>query len=217
MESGSRGRVVSSRVLREAALGAMSGALAGFLFGVSVVLIQTSITDALIAKYGYSAVDHGASFLQPVALITMSVLGSFLGLVYAFAHLRASWLGRVRGLLFAAFLTLVLLPLLVAHLDNFSAIVTVTQASTNLPLDPFAVKTASVPEDVAPPQLLGLLLAALVFLEGLGIRLFAQLGARWIPRLHGVVYAVIATGLALPGLAYFGLLVIFATGLQGGE
>ncbi len=91
-------------------MGALSGALAGFFFGVCAVLIQTRITEALIAKHGDSAVDHGASFLQPAAIITMSFLGSFLGLLYAFARLRVSWLARAGGLLFAALLTLVLLP-----------------------------------------------------------------------------------------------------------
>src|SRR5713101_5601616 len=200
-------------ILRWAAVGAVAGALAGFLFGVCAVLIQTAITASLIGRYGNSAVDHGAAFLNPGLVIPLGLLGAFVGVSYGAARPLIPWPGPVVGLLFALLLTLMLQPLLAAGLDYFSAVVSITRSGTTP--SGFA-KTGSIPQDVAPQLMLGFMMAALLFLEGLTIAGFARLGTRWMPRLPRAVYAVVAGGLGLPGLAFFGLLILVAAG-GGGE
>ena len=192
-------------------MGALSGGLAGFLFGVSAFLVQTAITRELIASYGDSAVDHGAALLNPTLVIPMGLLGAFAGILYVLTSRFVPWLARAGGLPFAALLTLALQPLLAAGLDFFSAVVTVAVRGPG-----GSIKTGAI-EDVAPPLLLGLLMSALLFLEGLAVHRFAQLGTRWMPRLPAAAYAVIAAGLGLPGLTFLGLLVLLATGRLGGE
>ena len=63
--------------------------------------------------------------------------------------------------------------------------------------------------------LLGLLMSAVAFVDGLSIPRLAQLGRHWIPRLPAMAYAVITVGLGLPGVAVFGALVLFSTGTLG--
>jgi hypothetical protein len=198
--------------LRLAAVGAVSGALAGLLFGLCALLIQTAITDQLITKYGDGAVDHGAAFLNPTLVIPMCLLGAFIGILYVAACQTVPLLARAGGLLFAALLTLVLQPLLAAGLDYFSAVVMVSV--TGMSPSGLMTKCCAI-EDIAPPLLLGLLLSALVFAEGLAVHRLARVGTRWMPWLPGAAYAVVAAGLGLPGFAYICLLLLLATGMLG--
>lgn len=200
--------------LRQAAVGALSGAIAGSLFGGCALLIQTVITDALINRYGDIAVDHGAEFLNPSLVIAMCFLGAFVAILYVWARHLVPWLARAGGVLFAVLLTLVVQPLLAAGLVYFSAVVSVTV--TGETPSGFVSKCCAA-EDVAPPLLLGLLMSALVFLEGLAIHRLMQVGARWMPRLPAAGYAVIAGGLGVPGLLFVGLLLLLASGTLGGE
>lgn len=198
--------------LRLAAVGAVSGALAGLFFGVCALLIQTAITQDLISRYGNAAVDHGAAFLSPGLIPGMSALGAAFGIVYVAAWQFVPWPIRVGGILFAALLTLVLQPLLASGLDYFSAVVMVSVTGPNGLPDKCCTVT-----DVAPPRTLGLLMSALIFLEGLAIHRFAHVGLRLMPRLPAAVYAVITVLLGFPGVAFIGLLLLIATGVLGGE
>jgi hypothetical protein len=157
------------------------------------VLIQRAITASLINRYGDNAVDHGAAFLHSGFVVTMGLVGGFFGILYMTACRRLPWLARAGGLMFASLFTFVLQPLLAAGLDYFSAVVSITQS---LPGPSAFAKTGSFPQDLAPPLLLGIVMAALLFLMGLTMNGFAQLGMRWLSRLPRAVHASLTSDFA---------------------
>ncbi len=186
--------------------------LAGFLFGVLAMLVQAVITHVTIASYGESRSDYGyASLAQPDVLIVFTILGSIFGVLYGAAIARLRTPGVPTALGFAVLLVLVLEPLLSSGQGGFSAHVDMTQAVTGP--SGFA-KTFVFAQDVAPPHLLGSMLAALVFLQGLAISLFARLGGQLLPRLPARAYAVIAAG---PGVALLCLFLLVVALLSGGD
>ncbi len=198
--------------LRSAAVGSLSGMLAGFLFGVLAMLVQAVITHVTIASYGESRVDYGyASFAQSDVLIVFTLLGSIFGVLYGAARVRLRTPGVPTALGFAFLLVLILEPLLSSGQGGFSAHVDMTQAVTGP--SGFA-KTFVFAQDVGPPYLLGSILAALVFLQGLAIPLFARLGGQLLPRLPARAYAVIAAG---PGPALLGLFLLAVALISGGD
>src|SRR5712692_9267187 len=117
--------------LRSAAVGSLSGMLAGFLFGVLAMLVQAVITHVTIASYGESRSDYGyASLAQPDVLIVFTILGSIFGVLYGAAIARLRTPGVPTALGFAVLLVLVLEPLLSSGQGGFSAHVDMTQAVT---------------------------------------------------------------------------------------
>lgn len=204
----------SSHFLRLEAAGALSGAAAGGLFGLCALLIQTSMTQVDIAKYGDAAVDHGAAFLQPGTILAMGALGGFLGLVYPVAVISTPWLGRWGGTGFAVVMTIVIQPLLAAGRYYFSAVVELIQSGTT-PSGVF--KTGGVVVDLASPLLVIPLMSALLLLLGLAIHRLVQSVSGWLLPMPAGLYAVVAIVIGLPGSAFFVLLVLVATGMIGGE
>lgn len=202
--------------LRQPAVGALSGAVAGVLFWATAILVQAALTLATIASYGRTAaVDNaptGGTFLtSPGVLIPLILLGGFGGVLYGAARAGLRIPGVVTALGFAFLFTLALQPLFVAANLDFSAVAWIGQRSATPPGGYFKPS----PQQVVPPFDLASILAALIFLEGLAIAVFARLGDRLLPKLPAAAYAVIAIGLGLPGLGVLGLLLFFATGGGG--
>jgi len=201
--------------LRPLAVGALSGVLAGILFWAIAILVQAALTEVTIASYGRSAaVDNapaGGTFLtSPGVLIPFTVLGSFGGLLYGAAHARLNLPGVVTALGFAVLLVLVLQPLLSGANLGFSTAAWIGERFAIPPggyFKPFLMQ-------VVPQFVLTSILAAIIFLEGLAIAFFARLGGRLLPNLPATAYAVIA---AVPAIAFFGLLVIAAALIGGGD
>jgi hypothetical protein len=201
--------------LRPMAVGALSGVLAGTLFWVIAILVQAALTQVTIATYGRSAaVDNapaGGTFLTSSGgLIPFTVLGSFGGLLYGAARARLKLPGVVTALGFAVLFALVLQPLLSGANLGFSGVAWIGERSATPPGGYFKPS----PVQVLPPFALELILATLVFLEGLAIALFARLGRRLLPNLPAPAYAVIA---AVPVLAFFALLLLVVALLGGGD
>lgn len=202
--------------LRPLAVGALSGVLAGILFGAIAILVQAALTQMTIARYGRSAaVDNaltGNAFVaSPDVLITFTLMGSLGGVLYGAARARLGAPGVVTTFAFAVLLVVVLQPLLLGARLDFSAVAWIGDRSATPPggyFKPF-------PEQVLPPLVLGSILAALIFVEGLAIALFTRLGGQLLPKLPATAYAVIAIGLGLPGLGVLALLVFVASG--GGD
>jgi hypothetical protein len=203
--------------LRPLAVGALSGALAGTLFGAAAILVQAALTQVTVASYGRTAaVDNamtGDAFVaSPNVLITFVLLGGICGLLFGAARARLKTPGVVTTLGFAVLLVLVLQPLLLgAHLD-FSAVAWIGDRSAVPPGGYFK----PVREQVLPPLVLRSILAALIFVEGLAIALAARLVGQLLPNLPAAAYAVITMALGIPGLAIFALLLFVATGAGGG-
>jgi hypothetical protein len=200
--------------LRLAAAGALAGAGAGALFGMCAFAIQNAVTRNAVATYGDAAVDHGAPFLQAGSILSMCVLGGFVGLVYATVRVKRQWLSRWGGIVFAAVLAILMQPLLSAGLLYLSAVVTLTVSHT---MPGGFVKSGPESMDLAPAWLWIAVMTAMVFVAGLLIHRLLALTTRWMPQLPGAAYAVIAGLIALPGLALFVLLVLSASGALGGE
>src|SRR5712692_6927892 len=146
--------------LRELAVGALSGVLAGFLFGLITILVQAAITQVTIASYGKGAVYTIYPFdANPQQVIAFGLLGSLFGLLYGAAHSRLPTPGVATGFGFAVLLVLVLQPLFLSAHVSFSALIFMMR--------PGFIKL--LPEEAAPPLLLGSLLAALILLKGLAV------------------------------------------------
>ena len=202
--------------LRQLAVGALSGGLAGFLFWFIAILVQAALTLVTIASYGRTAaVDNapsGGTFLtSPGVIIPFILVGSLGGVLYGAARAGLRIPGVVTALGFAVLFALALQPLLSGANLDFSAVAWIGQRSATPPGGYFKPS----PQQVVPPIVLGSMLAALIFLEGLAIALFARLGGALLPKLPAAAYAVIAAGLGLPGLAVLGLLLFIATGGAG--
>jgi len=104
-----RGSTTTTLTLRQAAVGALSGATAGALFGACLFGIQAVDTTALRARYGDNLVTQGMMpFSDPSVIIPIGLVGGFVGLLYASARMGMPELARGGGLVFAALLTLVL-------------------------------------------------------------------------------------------------------------
>ena len=192
--------------LRPYAVGALSGAMAGFLFAVCAVLIQTAITETLITRYG-SSVDVSMVFYQPSLIIPLCLLGALFGLAYATARLRTSWPAAGFGVAFAVLMALVVGSLLLFNLMVFSTVVSVTRSFV---MANGFTKSGTFGEDAIPSAATVSLLAVLLLLEGLAIHIFNKVGMRWMPRLPNVAYGAITAGLGLPGLTMFGLLLFIS-------
>lgn len=209
-----RARVLSmSYLLRQCGLGALAGAVAGALFGLVAVLIQTAITRHDIARFGDAAVDHGAPFLYPNVILSLGLLGGFLGLAYAAIRSRQPWLAHGGGVVFAALLAVGLQPLLAGRF--YISAVVAPMVSFTMPGG--FVKSGPVIEDLLAPAAEVGAMAILVFLMGLAIHHLLWLASRLVPRLPLVVYVLICAVIGLPGLALFLLLFLLAIGAVGGE
>lgn len=197
--------------LRLSALGALAGAVAGALAGVTAYGIQNFITQRLIAKYGSAAVvDWFAPLLAPDAILTLALLGGFVGLAYAVVY---QWLTRWGGVPFAILVAVGMQPLLLGRL-SFAAVVTVHQFF----LEPNGfTKTGDFGQDLLPLPLAVGLMVVLVFLMGLLTHNLLAVALRWVPRLPAAVYALIAAVIGLPALCVFGLFFLLAIGAIGGE
>jgi hypothetical protein len=198
---------------RLGAIGACAGAAAGALFGLTAFIIQTSLTRNAIARYGDSAVDHGAGFLAPGAILAVCLLGGFLGILYAGARAGEPALARWHGLVFAAVLALGLQPLLLGHL-YISSVVTVT--TTGVMPNGF-VKSGELIQDLMPMPLAIAVMTGLVLLMGLLIHQLLRVVSRLLPRLPTAAYVVVTCAIGLPGIAILGVLLLAALGAIGGE
>jgi len=90
--------------LRLTAMGALAGAVAGMMAGLAAFGIENLIIQLPIAKYGNAAVDSGYNPLgTPVAIVTMALLGGFVGLAYAVVRTQNRVLSRWKGSMFARF------------------------------------------------------------------------------------------------------------------
>ncbi len=188
--------------------------LAGFMFGALAVLIQAVITQVTIASYGASRIDSGYAVLsQPGALIPFTLMGSPFGVLYTAARARLRTPAVPTALGFAVLVVLILQPLLLSTQLDFSAHVDVTQIVA-APAPGFPDKAFVTAQDVSPPVLLGSILAALLWLEGLAITLVAVPVGRLLPRLPAAAYGFIA---AAPGLTLVGLLLLVVALLSGSE
>lgn len=194
----------------------MSGVLSGILFVAIAILVQAALTQFVIAGYGRAAaVDNALAGSQLVArsdlFIPFGLLGGSTGLLYGAVRAGLKIPGLITALGFAVLLVLVLEPLLVAANLGFSAVAWIGDRSATPPGGYFKPR----PEQVLPPLVLQSILAALIFMEGLAIALFARLGGRLLPILPVAAYAVIAAALGLPGLAVLALVMFVACGGGG--
>ena len=200
--------------LRLGAMGALAGAVAGGLAGLAAFGVQEFITQTLIANYGGAAVEGGFTpLLAPDAILTMALLGGFVGLVYAMVRTQNHWLSRWGGTPFAILLALGMQPILFGRL-SFAAVVTVHQVF----LEPNGfVKTGDFGQDLLPLPLGVGLMVVLVFLMGLLSHRLLEFALRGLPRLPATIYALIAGIIGLPGLCLFGLFLLLAIGAMGGD
>jgi hypothetical protein len=198
---------------RIGAAGALSGAVAGALLGLVAFVIQTLITRNDAAKYGSVAVDFGAPFLTPGAILSVGLLGGFLGLLYAGLRIREPALARWQGLVFASLLAVGLQPLLLGRL-YISAVVTVTTSGV---LPGGFVKSGEYILDLLPMALEVGIMAGLVFLIGLLMHQLLRLASRLVPRLPLAVSLLVAGAIGAPGLLIFGVLLLDALEAIGGE
>jgi len=198
---------------RIGAAGALSGGVAGALLGLTAFVIQTLITHDAAAKYGSAAVDFGAPFLTPGAILSMGLLGGFLGMLYAGLRIREPALARWQGLVFAFLLAVGLQPLLLGRL-YISGVVTVTTSGV---LPGGFVKSGEYILDVVPRSLEVGVMVGLLLLMGLLMHQLLRLASRLVPRLPLAVSLIAAGAIGVPGLLIFGVLLLASLGAIGGE
>jgi hypothetical protein len=198
---------------RLTATGACAGAVAGALIGLTAFTLQSVITGEAIARYGYSAVDHGAGFLAPGAILTLCLLGGFTGILYAAARVREPVLGRWQGMVFASVLAVGFQPLLLGRL-YISSVVTVTITGV---MPSGYVKSGDVIQDLLPMPLEVAAMAGLVLLMGLLIHQLLGVMSRLVRRLPTAVNVIVTAAIGLPGAAIFVVLLLAALGAIGGE